>query len=332
VADDFRVAGGYVEVVARVNERTGREAAEKVTRDVERELGAQAPAFEGAGGKAGTAAGKGMTRAVEDEVDKGLTRVREKVTKGGDDSGKGFLEGLRNGVKGFSGGFLSTLTFGMVGPGLSNAFQASPAVASIGLALAAAVVAVAAPAIGAGIVAALGVGSGLGAIVVGAVLALKRDPALKAAGADLGKTIMGVDTAPLQDAYNKAQANLTAALQSHSKTRIAQAQKEAADTKKALTDAINFNNNNLSLPDMAAGAFGGPNGPLTQSINAIKRAFQELAPDLGSIFQTVAPFIQPLTDGFIGLVKNALPGFLDFLKSSGPSLTMFAEKLPLIGA
>lgn len=328
MADDFRVAGGYVEVVARVNERTGREAAEKVTRDVERELSSKAPEFEGAGGRAGASMGKGLTRAVEDEVEKGTKRVREKVTKGGEDSGKGFLEGLRNGVKGFSGGFLSTLTLGFAGPGLSNAFQASPQVASIGLALAGAVVAVAAPAIGAGIVAALGVGSGLGVIIAGSILAFARDPKLKAAGADLGKTIMGVDTQPLQEAYDKAQANLTLALQSHSKTRIATAQKEAAETKKALADAQAFNENNASLPDLARGAFG---KPLLDSIGQIKRAFIELTPSIKQVFDTVAPFIVPLTDGFIGLVKNALPGFLNFLKASGPSLTVFAQKLPEIG-
>jgi hypothetical protein len=325
VADDFRVAGGYVEVVARVNERTGRDAAERVTRDVERELASEAPAFEGAGGRAGTAMGGGIGKGVEGEVEKTLTRTRKRFEDEGDGSSKGFLDGFG---KGFSGGFLSTLTLGFKGAGWKEAFSASPAVASVGLALAAAVVAVAAPAIGAGIVAALGVGSGLGVILAGAILAFKRDPALKAAGADLGKTIMGVDTGPLQDAYEAAQVKLTAALASHSASRIAIARKEAADTKKALIDAQNFNENNASLPDLARGAFA---VPLTAAVGQLKRAFIELTPSIKQAFDSVAPFIGPLTDGFIGLVKNALPGFLDFLKTSGPSLLVFAQKLPEIG-
>lgn len=328
MADDFRVAGGYVEVVARVNERSGQEAGDKLADDVEERTTTRLRDARGRFVRAGTEVGAGISQGVEDEIEKGTERVREKVKRTGEDSGKGFLEGLRNGVKGFSGSFFSTLTFGMVGPGLSNAFQASPAVASIGLSLAAAIVAVAAPAIGAGIVSALGVGSGLGVIIAGAILAFKRDPALKAAGADLGKTIMGVDTEPLQAAYDAAQVKLTEALASHSKTRIAQAQKEAAETKKALTEAQTFNENNASLPDLARGAFA---QPLLGAVGSLKRAFIELTPSIKQVFDTVAPFIGPLTDGFIGLIKNALPGFLQFLKSSGPSLTVFAQKLPEIG-
>jgi hypothetical protein len=325
VADDFRVAGGYVEVVARVNERTGRDAAEKVTRDVERGLATQAPAFEGAGGKAGTAMGGGIGKGVEGEVEKTLTRTRKRFEDEGDGSSKGFLSGFG---KGFSGGFLSTLTLGFKGAGWKEAFSASPAVASIGLGLAAAVVAVAAPAIGAGIVAALGVGSGLGVILAGAILAFKRDPALKAAGADLGKTIMGVDTGPLQDAYEAAQVKLTAALASHSATRIAQARKEAAETKKALADAQNFNADNVSLPELARGAF---TQPLLQAVDMLKATFKAHTGDFKQMFDTLAPAIEPLSAGLAGFLDNVMPGFLEFLKASSPLLIKLATSLPDFG-
>jgi hypothetical protein len=270
MADDFRVAGGYVEVVARVNERTGRDAAERITRDVEQGLRASGPVFDRASGDIGRNVGAGISRGIEGEVEKGFRRTRDRVRKSGDDSAKGFLSGFGSA---FSGAFLNTLTFGLKGSGsLASAFSDNPYVAAIGAALAVAIVATAAPAIGAGIVSAVSLASGIGVIGLGALL-LKENPAVKAAGASLMKTL-----------------------------------------KDTFTDA--------AQPLVR---------PLVDSLGDARSMVRELAPEFKEMFAVVAPYVRPLVDGFLGLVKNALPGFLDFLKSSGPSLTVFAQKLPEIG-
>lgn len=315
MADGFKIADAYVEIEAEVD------------RDAVR-TDAQA---------AGDDAGEAFVRGVDGKLRDSRGRFvkgfgdtfgssRKPAEDSGSDGGRGFLD---NFGKAFGGGFVTTITAGIRGSGFSSAFAANPAVASAGVALAGGIVVAALPAIGAGLTAGLGASAGLGTIVAGVVLAASRSPEIQAAAGELGKSIMGVDLAPLEEAYAKAQDRLTEAVRSGSKTRIAEAQREVAETKKALDEAHEFNDGNASLPDMARGAF---TKPMLDAINTLKSAWADLAPSFGQAFQTVAPYIGPLTDGFVGLVKNAMPGFLKFLDASGPLLGKLGEHMPAIGA
>lgn len=71
--------------------------------------------------------------------------------------------------------------------------------------------------------------------------------------------------------------------------------------------------------------------PVVNALNTIKATVIQLSPQFKDMFATVAPYVQPLVDGFMGLVKNAFPGFLTFLKASGPMIQTLAQWLPKIG-
>lgn len=312
--DGFKIADGYVAVNAKIDRQAANRSADE----------------------AGQEAGDSFTRGVDGRLKgdkgrftKGFTDTfggaREPAGRGGDDSGRGFLD---NFGKAFSGGFLNVITAGFKGGSLSSAFSSNPYVAGVGAALAGGIVAVALPAIGAGITAGLGLLSGLGVITAGVILTASRSPEVKAAAGELGKSIMGVDTAPLTDAYKLAQEHLTAANASGSASRIATAQHEVSETKKALDDAVAYNASHMTLPGMAAKSF---TKPMLDSIEVLKGAWGQLAPSIGQAFETLAPSLKPLTEGFVGLVQNAMPGFLDFLKSSGPMLETLAKHMPEIG-
>lgn len=353
--DGFKIADGYVAVAAKINrqaanrsaDEAGQEAGTSFTRGLDGRIrdekgrfvkgvtdtfGSARESAEEAGREAGESFTRGVDGRLRDERGrfvKGFGDTfgsgREPAGRGGSESGLGFLN---NFGQAFSGGFLNVITAGFKGGSLSSAFTSNPYVAGVGAALAGGIVAAALPAIGAGITAGLGLLSGLGVITAGVILTASRSPEVKSAVGELGKSIMGVDTAPLTDAYKLAQQHLTAANASGSASRIATAQHEVDETKKALDDAVAYNASHLTIPGMAAKSF---TKPLMDSIEVVKGAWAQLAPSIGQAFETLAPSLKPLTEGFVGLVQNAMPGFLDFLKASGPMLTELAKHMPEIG-
>lgn len=71
--------------------------------------------------------------------------------------------------------------------------------------------------------------------------------------------------------------------------------------------------------------------PVANALGSLRKAVGELAPDFKQMFATVAPYVEPLMDGLIGMVKEAMPGFLHFLERSAPMLKTLGEWLPVIG-
>jgi hypothetical protein len=72
-------------------------------------------------------------------------------------------------------------------------------------------------------------------------------------------------------------------------------------------------------------------GPIADALKTFQAGITSIAPQMKQMFATVAPEVKPLADGLVGMVKNALPGFLDFLKQSQPMMKTLADKLPIIG-
>lgn len=180
MAEDFKIADGYVAVAAKLDreaidtdaEAAGERAGETFTRGVDGRLRDSRGRF--ARDIGGALGGDGARRASEDS---------------GGSAARGFLYKFGDV---FSSSFLNTLTFGIKGSGsLSEAFATNPEVAAVGAGLAAAIIGVALPAIGAGLTAGIGLLAGGGGIITGALLTAKSDPAVQKAASDLGNTIFG---------------------------------------------------------------------------------------------------------------------------------------------
>jgi hypothetical protein len=280
--------------------------------------------------------GRKVTNALRSETSKFTDAGRKVADQVGGGIGKG-ISGIMSGAKEFVGKFGSALQSGLshmmetvplFGDALAKAASSNPYVAAGIAGFAVSVAAILAPALGAAITGALIGAAGLGVIIGGAILAASRSPEIKGALGELKKTVMGVDTEPLVKAYEDAQKKLTEAVKSGSGERIAAARKEVAETKKALDEGRNFNENNASLPDMAQGTMF---LPLMKSIEVLKQGFKDLAPEIQKAFAAVAPAIVPLTEGVVGFIKEMMPGFLALLDAARPFLTQLAAALPILG-
>ncbi|HEU4754751.1 MAG TPA: hypothetical protein VFU47_16705, partial [Armatimonadota bacterium] len=72
--------------------------------------------------------------------------------------------------------------------------------------------------------------------------------------------------------------------------------------------------------------------PLVKALGEFEKLAERIAPQLRSMFGALAPAIAPLTEGLIGLVENALPGFVDLVAASRPILEAMSRGLQNIGA
>lgn len=263
-------------------------------------------------------------RHLEDVTVKVSPKVEVKGKGVGKKLGAGMLAGVGDA---FATGFTKTITAGLAGTGsLASALSSNPYVAAAGIALAVGIVAVAAPAIGAGLAAALAGGAGL-AVIAGGIALIKDDPLVKKAAGELGRTLFDIDTVEIKERAKAAQDALTAALRSGNRDRIREARANLAQVQKELKDAEAFNRKNFSLKDAA--------GPLIQPVVNSLKIFQEAAkdiiPDIGKMFATLDPAIEPLAQGLVGLVKNALPGFQKLIEAAVPILGVLADHLPILG-
>lgn len=71
--------------------------------------------------------------------------------------------------------------------------------------------------------------------------------------------------------------------------------------------------------------------PFVYALDALDQLMVDIGPDLREMFEIIAPAVQPLTEGFIGLVKGILPGILDLTEAAVPLLTDLASTLPRLG-
>jgi hypothetical protein len=71
--------------------------------------------------------------------------------------------------------------------------------------------------------------------------------------------------------------------------------------------------------------------PMIKAAGMLLAAWDRVAPSLREIFTALAPLIEPLTAGFIGLVEQALPGLKEAAIAAIPLVLKLAEHLPRIG-
>lgn len=72
-------------------------------------------------------------------------------------------------------------------------------------------------------------------------------------------------------------------------------------------------------------------GPLIDGIRELDGLVVGLKPDLSAAFAAVGPDIKPLVDGIGGLVAEALPEFVDALRSAEPVVAALGADLPKFG-
>lgn len=150
---------------------------------------------------------------------------------------------------------------------------------------------------------------------------------------------------------DKARADLEAAkadvkdAQAAAKKGGAEAQKRLAEATKALADAQRAASKNKAFDalDRSVSKVGETLkstlqtaampllGPFTTALQTIDKAIKSMGPSLKGLFEGLAPAIQPLTEGLIGLVKNALPGLTAALPGMQTAFAAIAEVLPAIG-
>lgn len=71
--------------------------------------------------------------------------------------------------------------------------------------------------------------------------------------------------------------------------------------------------------------------PITNALEMIRHATVAWSDQFREIFRLIAPVVEPLTEGLIGLVSNALPGLTEFIRASAPFLISLAGELPKLG-
>lgn len=72
-------------------------------------------------------------------------------------------------------------------------------------------------------------------------------------------------------------------------------------------------------------------GPLIQALNILNSLVISIGPSFKQIFAALAPAIVPLTEGLAGLVRNAMPGFIEFMKVAAGLTIDMAGGLPKVG-
>jgi hypothetical protein len=70
--------------------------------------------------------------------------------------------------------------------------------------------------------------------------------------------------------------------------------------------------------------------PLVRAAERIGQAFGKL--DLGTMFHDAAKFVEPLTNGLIGLVNGVMPGFNALIHNGGPAIAELSRTLSVLGA
>jgi methyl-accepting chemotaxis protein len=68
-----------------------------------------------------------------------------------------------------------------------------------------------------------------------------------------------------------------------------------------------------------------------QTVGVLRKELRAVKPELDEIFADSADLVEPLTRGFIGLARNALPGVVALLDRARPVIDVLSDRLPDIG-
>lgn len=290
----FRVARGYVEVVAEIERDSVRHSAML----------------------AGDDAGRAMGDSITQGADGRLRDSRGRFRRSGDSLGETLGEGA---------GRSAGRTLGSVLSGHLPTIFSNPYV----LGAAATAGALMAPAIGAGIAGGLIGGAGLGAIAGGLMLVADR-PEIKKAATSLKNRFMDIDTTDLEAQVLAAQERLAMARKSKNKDAIREAKRDLRVLQADLDKAQAYNEKNFSLKDAAGPLIQ----PAITAIGIFEKAADRIIPKLGKMFAQLdsSGAIQALATGLVGLVENALPGMMKLVEASGPFLVSLGPGLEELGA
>lgn len=70
---------------------------------------------------------------------------------------------------------------------------------------------------------------------------------------------------------------------------------------------------------------------MLESIEDAKVGFRSIRPELDAIFSKSSTYLDPLTDGAIAFVRNALPGFRSLVDAAEPFVHILGDELPELG-
>jgi hypothetical protein len=293
MAEGFRIARGYVEVVAEIERGAIRDSASD------------------AGDEAGRVMGDGITRGVDGR----MRDNRGRFASSGREAGAGMGESMGNSAGRTLGGVLS----GHLPTIFSNPYI---------LGAAAAAGALLAPAIGAGIAGGLLGGAGLGAIAGGLALVADR-PEIKKAATSLKNRFMDIDTTDLETKVLAAQDRLARARKSKNKTAIKEAKADLHTLQADLDKAQAYNEKNFSLKDAAGPLIQ----PFIGAMKIFEDAAGRIIPKIGKMFAQLdsSGAITALATGLVSMAEGALPGLLKMVEASGPFLVSLGPGLTEIG-
>ncbi|MFD0742436.1 hypothetical protein ACFQ1L_11830 [Phytohabitans flavus] len=70
---------------------------------------------------------------------------------------------------------------------------------------------------------------------------------------------------------------------------------------------------------------------MLREIGRVKLEVQTIRPELDAVFAKSSTYLEPLTEGAVGFVRNALPGFRSLVDAAEPLVEIFGEELPELG-
>lgn len=70
---------------------------------------------------------------------------------------------------------------------------------------------------------------------------------------------------------------------------------------------------------------------LVQIAGDTREAFDDIAPQLGAMFKTVAPFLRQLANGVLSLIQNIMPGINALVSAAGPVITSLSVGFGALG-
>lgn len=70
---------------------------------------------------------------------------------------------------------------------------------------------------------------------------------------------------------------------------------------------------------------------MLESIDKAKASVRTLRPELDAVFAKASTYLDPLTEGAIGFVRNALPGIRSLVDAAEPLVDILGEELPELG-
>jgi len=284
--------------------------------------------------RAGDDAGRTFGERIDRRFAEVGTRIRERFSRSGQDSGDSFRTGFSGKLMALTekiGGALTTglgkigtILPGALGDAVGNLPPMGQAIAGV---LVAGLAVSLAPMIGAAISGAVMLAVG-GGVLAGGIALVAKNAQVKSAFSKLKDSLFDQDTSTIEDKIKKAQERYAKAAALGSASGMKSAKYDIEKAKTELDKALVFNTLNRSLRDLAQPLVA----PLVRAAKTFSQVISDLKPDIGQLFKTVAPIIDKLAPALGDFFKSMMPGIMNAVKGSVPIFNTLADKLPLIGS